>query len=125
MYVHFLAGLSYYTALLLFSELPSPQAHTPIYWVTYDKGVDSDGAVLDSAGSLVGSCSFEAATDELPSNGSSSSSGSSSRSRRGLFEGLFAKHEGSAVDVPTPKSLEDTVAWTPVNNNIILLHKST
>ena len=63
------------------------------------------------------SCPFEASTKELPSNGLSSSS--SSRSRQGLLGGLFIgvddRHKGSALDVPTPTSLQETVAWTPVN----------
>ena len=59
---------------------------------------------------------LEASTKELPSNGLSSSS--SSRSTRGLLDGLLIgvddRHKGSAFDVPTPKSLQNTVAWTPV-----------
>ncbi len=62
------------------------------------------------------SCPFEASTKELSSNVLSSSC--SSRSRRGLlggtFKGVDDRHKGSALDVPTPKSLQDTVAWTPV-----------
>ena len=59
---------------------------------------------------------LEASTKELPSNGLASSS--SSRSTRGLLDGFFTgvddRHKGSAFDVPTPKSLQNTVAWTPV-----------
>lgn len=31
--------------------------------------------------------------------------------------GVDEKYKGSAVDVPTPKSLQDTVAWTPVTKS--------
>ncbi len=62
------------------------------------------------------SCPFEACTKELSSNVLSSSC--SSKSRRGILGGLFKgvddRHKGSALDVPTPKSLEETFAWTPV-----------
>ncbi len=57
------------------------------------------------------SCPFEACTKEL-------SSSCSSKSRRGLLGGLFKgvddRHKGSALDIPTPKSLEETCTWTPV-----------
>ncbi len=62
------------------------------------------------------SCPFEDCTKELSSNVLSSSC--SSKSRRvllgGLFKGVDDRHKGSALDVPTPKSLEETFAWTPV-----------
>lgn len=39
-------------------------------------------------------------------------------SMQGLFEGRFTgvdeNWKGAAVGVPTPKSVQDTVAWTPV-----------
>ncbi len=30
------------------------------------------------------------------------------------LKGVDDRHKGSALDVPTPKSLEETFAWTPV-----------
>lgn len=77
--------------------------HISSHSVTYDLSVESN----------------DASTTELSSNISSSSC--SSRSRRGLLGGLFKgvddRHKGSALDVPTPKSLQETFAWTPVAKN--------
>lgn len=36
----------------------------------------------------------------------------------GLFKAVDDRHKGSALDVPTPKSLQETFAWTPVAKNI-------
>lgn len=78
--------------------------------------------MTESAGSYVESCGSGTSIDELPSKGLSSSSSSS---KRGLLHGLFIGVEVrngcdavKAVEVPTPKSVQDTVFCVP------LIHKN-